>query len=266
MRGQHVISRKLAGVSAAAVGAATAVTALLVGAASGSAQTEFNDSAYGIAATGLVPIEPTPFVESTDGEVVTDELLQLPQPLGVGVLKVEAGGNAAKAQALDVNLAEQLELRVLTTTCDNAQGDVELIGGSLGGEDLPSEPAPGETIDASPLATVELNKQTENEDGTLTVDGLVLTVLPPGDAGAPVAAQDFEQLEQLAPEQLQLPAAAPATVGDLRAQLDELNSDLAVQQGEALLTVTLTSATCGAEKKAPAPKPKPVEADLPVTG
>ncbi|MPZ66472.1 MAG: hypothetical protein GEU83_13485 [Pseudonocardiaceae bacterium] len=261
-----MITRKLAGVSAGAVGAATAVTALLLGAASGSAQPEFNDSAYGIAAEGLVPIDPTPSVESTDGEVVTDELLELPQPLGVGVLKVEAGGNAAKAQALDVNIAEQLELRVLTTTCDNAQGDVELIGGLLGGEDLPSEPAPGETIDASPLATVELNKQTENEDGTLTVEGLVLTLLPPGDAAAPLASEDFEQLEQLAPEQLQLPAEAPATVGDLRAQLEELNTDLPIQQGEALLTVTLTSATCGAEEEAPAPKPEPVETDLPVTG
>ncbi|MQA12818.1 MAG: hypothetical protein GEV09_01225 [Pseudonocardiaceae bacterium] len=259
-------SRKLAGISAAGVGAATAVTALLLGATSGSAQTQFNDSAYGIAAEGLLPIEPTPFVESTDGEVVTDELLQLPQPLGVGVLKVEAGAHAAKAQALDVNLAEVLELRVLTTTCDNAQGDVELLGGSLAGQELPAEPAPSETIDASPLVTVELNKQTDNEDGTLTVDGLVLTLLPAGDPGAPVAPQDFEQLEQLAPQQLALPAEVPATVGELRAQLDELNGDLTAQQGQTLLTVTLTSATCGAEKKTPAPKPKPVETNLPVTG
>ena len=57
-------SRKLAGVSAASVGAATAVAALLLGTLSGSAGEEPTASAFGLAARGLLPIDPTPKVEA----------------------------------------------------------------------------------------------------------------------------------------------------------------------------------------------------------
>ncbi|MGH3599664.1 MAG: hypothetical protein ACRDQH_05200, partial [Pseudonocardiaceae bacterium] len=81
-------SRKLAGVSAASVGAATAVAALLLGTLSGSAAAVPTASAYGLAATGLVPISATPQVQAPpDGH---NALVQLPSPLGVGVLKVAA--------------------------------------------------------------------------------------------------------------------------------------------------------------------------------
>ncbi|MGH3978963.1 MAG: choice-of-anchor P family protein [Pseudonocardiaceae bacterium] len=260
-----MISRKLAGISAASVGAATAVTALLLGTVSGNAAEEFNDSAYGIASEGLVPIAPTPSVKSTDGQVVKDSLLQLPPPLGVGVLEVEAGGNAASAKAVRVNIAELVKADVLHARCDNGEGAVEIIGGSAGGQGLPAGPAPGQGIDLSPIAKIDLNKQTENEDGTLTVEALVVTVLPTAPPQLPIAPQDLDRLSALAPE-LALPApdAAP-TVGALREQLQQLNPGL-LQDG-ALLKVTISSATCGAAKKEEpeAPKPEPIETQLPVT-
>ena len=92
MKGQHVNSRKLAGASAASVGAATAVAALLLGTMSGSAGEEPTASAFGIAADGLLPIAPTPKVEAPPDE--RKALLEVPGPdahgIYVGLLKVEA--------------------------------------------------------------------------------------------------------------------------------------------------------------------------------
>ena len=57
-------SRKLAGASAASVGAATAVVALLLGTVSGNAGEDTTASAFGIAADGLLDIDPTPYVDA----------------------------------------------------------------------------------------------------------------------------------------------------------------------------------------------------------
>ena len=105
MKGQHVNSRKLAGASAASVGAATAVAALLLGTLSGSAGEQPTASAFGLAADGLLPIAPTPKVEAPPDD--RKALLEVPGPDGKGgiyvaLLKVEAEKFRSKATAVDV--------------------------------------------------------------------------------------------------------------------------------------------------------------------
>ncbi|MGH3910773.1 MAG: choice-of-anchor P family protein [Pseudonocardiaceae bacterium] len=279
-----MISRKIAGASAAGIGAATAVAALLLGTVSGSAA-EPTASAYGLSAEGLVPISPTPQVEAPpDGQ---DALLEVPSPLGVGVLKVKAAGHTSLATAVDLDIADLIKAKIIEASCDNGVGDASILGGTVAGSELPASPAVGDGLDLSPIASITTNRQTNNDDGTLTVDALVVKVLPGGQSGVPIEPGQLDLLRGLAPnlnvptmEQLQAaqtPTAeqaptAPAvpTVDDLLAQLKTLNPDLAIPtaDGDALLEVVVSSATCGAEEAPPAkeaPKPKPVETQLPVT-
>lgn len=282
-------SRKLAGAGAAGVGAATAVAALLLGTVSGSAADEPTASAYGLAAEGLVPIEPTPQVQAPpDG---TDALIDLPSPLGVGVLKVRAAGQSSSATAVDLDIADLLKAQIIEATCDNGVGDVSILGGDLGGTALPSDPGVGEGLDLSPIASVVFNGQSHHDDGTLTVEGLRISVLPGGQLpDLAITSDNLDQLRNLAPdlevptmEQLQSESAstqtpeeqAPAqpavpTLDELLDQLGELNPGLKVPtaDGDALLEIVISSATCGAQAEVPpteAPKPKPVETQLPVT-
>ena len=285
-----MISRKLAGASAAGVGAATAVAALLLGTVSSSAADVPTSSAYGLAAQGLVPIDPTPQVQAPpDG---ADALAELPSPLGVGLLKVIAAGGTSSATAVDLNIADLVKAQIIKATCDNGAGDVSILGGDIGGSALPSDPGVGEGLDLSPIANIVFNHQSDNDDGSLTVEGVRISVLPGGQVPElEIEPDNLEQLRSLAPnlnvpsmEQLQAEAQAeeapaeeaPAeelaapTLEDLLAQLAELNSglELPIAEGDALLEIVISSATCGAEKAvtpSEAPKPKPVQTQLPVT-
>lgn len=281
-----MISRKIAGASAAGIGAATAVAALLLGTVSGSAADEPSASAYGLAATGLLPIAPTPQVEAPpDGK---NALLELPSPLGVGVLKVQAADHTSSATAVDLNIADLIKAQVIKASCDNGAGDASILGGTVAGSALPESPAIGQGLDLSPIASIKTNRQTTNDDGTLTVDALVVSVLPGGQGGLPLTSDNLDQLRNLVPnlnvptlEQLQAPSvpsvpgapAVPAvpTVNDLIAKIKELNPNLQLPAagGGPLLEVVISSATCGAAEEvkppAEAPTPKPVQTQLPVT-
>lgn len=307
-----MISRKLAGASAAGIGAATAVVTLLLGTVSSSAADTPTSSAYGLAAQGLVPIDPTPQVQAPpDG---TDALVDLPSPLGVGVLKVIAAGSTSSATAVDLDIADLVKAQIIKASCDNGVGDVSILGGDIGGSALPTDPGVGEGLDLSPIASVVFNHQSDNDDGSLTVEGVRISVLPGGQVPElEIKTDNLEQLRSLVPnlnvptmaqleaeqaETEQAPAdpapaesapVAPApadpapaepapaeesavpTLEDLLAQLAELNLglELPIANGDALLEIVISSATCGAEKAVPppseAPKPKPVQTQLPVT-
>jgi hypothetical protein len=287
-----VNSRKLAGASAASVGAATAVVALLLGSVSGNATEEGpTASAYGISSEGLLPIAPTPSVEAPPGG--EQNAIEVPDPLGVGVLNVKAEGYQSDAKAVDINLLSgAVKASLIEAKCDNGQGTSQLIG-DIAGSPLPSAPDLGQNLDLSPLLKVELNRQTHDDSGALTVDALVVSLLPGGNGQLPVNPGDLSQLQGLAPSNLKVPTldqlqqakqadtqaapgAVPAvpTVDDLIAQIQHLNPNLALPAaGDGpLLEIVVSSATCRAEEgpKAPekpgeAPKPKPVETQLPVT-
>lgn len=271
-----MISRKLAGVSAATVGAATAVSALLLGSVAGSAAESSYSSAFGIAAYGLLPIDPTPFVQYTGGEdaaTAEDTSVEVPEPLSIRVLSVSAGPEGSSAKAVDVDLGggdlgeDGLHIEVLTATCADGVGDVQIIGGVVNDDDLPESPLPEDAIDLSPLVNIDFDRQTTNEDGSLTVDALVLTLLPGTDAELPLAPADLDQLHELAPG-LALPAETPDTVGDLEQAIEELNPGLDLPGGDGpLLEIVISSATCAKDGKKvpPAPIPTPTTTNLPVT-
>jgi hypothetical protein len=283
-----VNSRKLAGVSAASVGAATAVAALLLGTLSSSAGEEPTAKAFGLAAYGLLPIRPLPFVEAPPDE--RKALLEVPGPdrkgLYVGLLKVDADHFRSKATALKVDVLG-LRLKVIEATCENGHGESSLIRTDDGEK---SSPYQGERLDLSPVVEVEFNRQHRDHDW-LTVDGVVIRLLPGDKYGHALSATDLNLFQSLASKQLKVPtmeqlqsahakSGAPAgsapTVGDLENELKEFNPGLATPKGdrEALLEVVISSASCreehheyhqGPPPKGEAPPPKPVQTHLPVT-
>ncbi|MGH3801549.1 MAG: hypothetical protein ACRDTD_15735, partial [Pseudonocardiaceae bacterium] len=126
----------------------------------------------------------------------------------------------------------------------------------------------------------------------LTVDALVVSLLPGDNIGSAISQKDLDLLKKVAPKQLEVPQtmnevksenpsspsspASPAepgipTVGDLANTLKALNPNLMPKgdgDHDALLEIVVSSASCSEERKKeepPAPAPKPVEAELPVT-
>ncbi|MGH3753619.1 MAG: hypothetical protein ACRDRP_13135 [Pseudonocardiaceae bacterium] len=277
-------SRKLAGASAASVGAATAVVALLLGTLSANAGGDPRASAFGIAVEGLIPIAPTPYVEAPpDG---SKALLEVPGPkrdgIYIALLKVEAEPFRSKATAVDVDVLG-IRAKLIEASCDHGRGDSAIIGGTNDkGKFVPSSPASGQTLDLSPVLSIEFNRQYRDRD-TLTVDALVVALLPGGNKGQAVADKDLVDLKSLAPNlkvptmqelKAENPSKPVPTVGDLTTKIQSLNPGLAPKIGsDALLEIVVSSATCSDEREekeefAPpkeAPAPEPVEADLPVT-
>jgi hypothetical protein len=283
MKGQHVNSRKLAGASAASVGAATAVAALLLGTLSGSAGEDNTASAFGIAADGLIPIAPTPFVEAPPDE--RKALLEVPGPnahgIYVALLKVEAEHYRSKATAVKVDILG-LKLKVLEATCENGHGDSSIIKTDDGDK---SSPYAGQELDLSPVVRVEFNRQHRDHD-RLTVDAAVISLLPGDRRGRTISEKDLALFQSLASKQLKVPtmaqlneahakSATPAgvpVVSDLVSSLKVLNPSLAAKgDHDALEEIVISSASCRQERekrheqKEEAPPPKPVEAHLPVT-
>jgi hypothetical protein len=201
MKGQHVNSRKLAGASAASVGAATAVAALLLGTLSGSAGEEPTASAFGIAAEGLVPISPTPYVQAPpDGHKA---VLEVPGPhrdgLYVGLLRAEAERYRSKAQAVNVDVLG-LRLKLIEAFCDHGHGDASLLGPD-------GQPAPywaGETLNLSPVVRVDFNRHRREHD-KLMVDAAVVTLLPADRRGMVITEKDLGLFQSLAPKSLKIP-------------------------------------------------------------
>jgi hypothetical protein len=300
-----VNSRKLAGASAASVGAATAVVALLLGTVSGNAgeDKDTKSSAYGIEIVDV--IDPTPFVDAPPDD--SEALLEVPgddsELLSVALLKVRAQDFRSKATAVDVNVLG-IEAKLIEAKCENGEGDSSIIGGvSDNGTPLPANPSDGQELDLSPILSIEFNRQDRDGD-KLTVDALVVKLLPGDNLGAVLQQKDLDLLKKVAPKNLKVPAtmqevksdspqgpgtpgdpaqpgtpanpaeSGPATLGDLTKKLQSLNPNLVPKadgDDDALLEIIVSSASCREDRKKDekpqdeAPKPKPVEADLPVT-
>ncbi|MHA6779994.1 choice-of-anchor P family protein [Pseudonocardia saturnea] len=292
------------------VGAGVAVAAsaalLLAGSPALADEESFVDSAYAISASGLLDIDPLPAgVESVDGEPISKEVLGLGERTSdaqangifVGVLNASAEAGRSEASVARVELLDILRADVIRTHCEDADPDLsglQIINGTLLGQPLPETPVPSTEINLSPLATVTLNDQVRNADGSLTVTGIELKVLPgrDDDVNETLDAGDRAALPGLGDL---LGVELPTTLLTEQDVLDQL----AVGPGRTLQTVTIGSATCtelgdddgdgnndedngdkgddgsddagddsdeadGATTDAPAPTV--VQADLPVTG
>jgi len=248
-----VNTKKLAGVGAAAFTAATAVTALLLGSTAAVAQEAASDSAYALSASGLLNIDPISYVESPDGNAAENQLVGIGDVLGehqsaigVGVLTAEARGGASETSVTKVNLLQLLRADLVRTYCEDGDGGMEIVRGTILGRDLPETPVPSQVLDVSPLVKLTLNDQVRHEDGSLTVTGIELTVLPG-------AGEDLDR-ELTSDERAALPELTgllgtdlPAvnTVGDV---VNGVTDGLGVQvdPSRPVQTITVGSATCSA--------------------
>ena len=274
----RVKTSKWAGAGAAAVGAATTAAVLLVGTATASAADGPRPSnAFGIKVDSAVASLPAvPYVEY-DGEKRSEELVGTDgslkgAPFSVRLVTAEADEHSAESSVADLNVGGLLKAKLLRTWCDDGDGGLQIVDGSVLGVALPETPAPSLVIPASPLLELTLNQRDEHHDGTATYTGLTLDLVTAGkDPKAALDEKTQDALPDLAGA-LQLPKLADAkTVEDLTALLPA---------GGSALSLTVGSATCGPadEETEPAripepatghpeaPKPAVTEYSLPVTG
>jgi hypothetical protein len=241
-----VKTKKLAG--AAAVGAVTAVTTLLLGATPALAQDSKGDSAFALSASGVLDINPISPVKSADGQLVHDELLSIGDVAGeyeddisFGLLTSEAEANRAETVVKEVNLLDIVRADVIRTWCDNGEGGLQIINGTVLGQKLPDTSVPGKDIDVTPLVKVSLNDQKRGTDGSLSVTGIKVTVLP----AAEVADPEEKLTTQ---EKAALPLLGNLVGKDLPVNTDTVGGLAGALGGLAtggdLQTITIGNATC----------------------
>jgi hypothetical protein len=243
-----VKTKKLAG--AAAVGAVTAVTTLLLGATPAFAQDSKGDSAFALSASGVLDINPISNVKSTDGKLVHDELLSIGNVAGkyeddisFGLLTSEAESNRSETVVKEINLLDIVRADLIRTWCKNGDGGLQIVNGSVLGHKLPDTSVPGEDIDVSPLVKVSLNNQKRNTDGSLTVTGIKVTVLP----GKKAADESDKKLSTQ--EKATLPIVGDLLGKELPADTETVNGLVGQLTGTLALdgdlqTITIGSATC----------------------
>jgi hypothetical protein len=159
-------------ITAAVAGAMATPLAL---AAPASATSNGSGSAFGIAASGLVKIPPTPAVSSS-GQPSHKSLIELPaNPLiQAGILNADAAAGRSRASVADVRIAKiGLTAEVISASCENGAGVSHLTKVTLNGKQLAVSPSPnsGITVNLAGLGQVGvmLNKQVRNPNGSLTV-------------------------------------------------------------------------------------------------
>ena len=163
-----------------AAGAAVlvSVTALAAAPAAADRAPSGKGSAYALSATGPVSV---PRISSVlfSGKPAERSLVSVPHNklLSAKVLHTNAGKAKARASVADVMVKKlMLSANAVTAKCTHGVGSVELVAAKLHGEKLAVTPSPNSavTADLGPLgkATVTLNKQVRNADGTLTVTAI----------------------------------------------------------------------------------------------
>lgn len=222
---------------AAGAAVVVSVTALAAAPAGADHAPSAKGSAYALSATGPVAV-PKISAVLFNGKPAERSLVSVPhnELLSAKVLHTNAGKAMARASVADVMVKKlMLSANAVTAKCTHGVGSVELVAARLHGKKLAVTPSPNSAVsaDLGPLgkATVTLNKQTRNADGTLTVTAI--------EARVPIAGK------------MQTVTISSATCGKAAAH----QPAPAPEQP-------------GGPQKPPgqAPKPTPVHHDLPVTG
>ena len=242
MRKFHVT--RFSAATAAAAGISSVVAAMALAPAPVLADSGAQSSAFGLAATGVVPIPPTPMVESS-GPLVTKNLASLPSnpAISASLLDVAAQADAAKASVAQVDLGGEMGIKatVLDAACKGNTGNADIGSLQIAGQPQQVAGAPANTqIQVPPgaqgIVSIIVNKQVPNANGGVTVTALEISVdlskLPAPPAGLPAP-----------------PPGAPAETID-------------VSQANCAAAPTST----GTGTPPPAPAPKPGQGTLPVTG
>ncbi|MDO7867146.1 hypothetical protein [Nocardioides jiangxiensis] len=288
------------GATALLAGAATVV----VGGATSGTAAGVPSSAYGITASGLIPIDPLPYVVSTDGTLKEDSAVGLPvQGLAdVGVINASAENDHATASVASVDLTGGLlknagladALAPITDACTQlatALNDTTAqLGGSLtnliGQIGTVTQPLTGGDLISDPTLLTSLQGlcDTLSNLGDLVNVGAVTAECTGHTGEGKIASLNLLGL----PVDLPTGANQSLSSGALGALAPILDVKLNTQTTNADGTFTVTaleldllgqiqikvaSATCGhvtndvTPTQVPsAPAPKPIRTDVPVTG
>jgi len=291
----------------AAVGGTLAVVAAgasvaLVGGISSSSAAEAPSSAYGLVATGLIPIQKTPTITSTSGGLVTNSLIALPSNplLSGGVINVRAKNGFAHSDVANLSvgggLLSQVDLSQVTSALQpvcSALSGVSLsqlntaVGGILGSLGSALTTLSGATgIDLSAIGGLDMSNllpdqlsglcDTLNGVGNLVGVGAIATechgttgtvhIANLKAVGLPIKVDTSKIDSKISvPGVLTLEINRQTHNSDGSFTVDGLVIDLLGRQ-----EIVLTSATCGkvSHRTGPtdAPTPTPTHTKAPVTG
>lgn len=265
----------VAGVSAAAVGAATAVTALMIGMSPGYAAST-TSSAYGGSATGAAPFAPTPTVTSTDGSTKTSSAAGLPSNdfISVGALTLSAGNDTASTKLANVDLLSSTSLpsaltdafKPLSDACNVAE---PVLGTVLGAVKQITDQLPDELPITDPddvcnaldsaggLASIDsVDVSCKGEGGTMSLGDVTLF-------GQKIGLPDLDPNTAIIPDNplLSITANKQSKNDDGSFSITGLVIDIANGQE----TINLAGATCGKPqaKVAATSTSKPADRDCP---
>lgn len=141
------------------------------------------NSAYAISGTGLLKVDPRPSVTDTHG-FSEESLAQLKLPQALAELKLlnaRAGAGQSRASIGDLKIGLGAGKPVLTASaieaqCRHGRHSSSLANAALGGHKLGVGAAPNTKVAVPGLASVTLNKQVTNKDGSVTVTAISIDV------------------------------------------------------------------------------------------
>ncbi|MFF5991103.1 choice-of-anchor P family protein [Prauserella flavalba] len=225
------------------------------------------NSAFAISADGLLKISQTPYVDDTNGATEESVVsLDVPQNLlSLGVLNARAGDGYAKSSIADLrvslNALPDLGLglsqplvaaEAIEASCEDGVASSSVAGASVAGIAL-DVAAPANTEIAVPgLASVTLNKQVTNDDGSTTVTAIAIKVnnLQSLDLASATCAKGDDDGGE--------PSTPPTTPGDDGGDDGDNGGDNGDDSNG--------GSGSQADEDGMAPVPTPVEAHLDVTG
>lgn len=177
------LSRTKAVVGAGVLATALATSVLLAPAAGATtpAATGVN-SAYAIAAKGLLGIDKSPYVTDADG-FSQESLVKLNVPgvAQLNLLNASAGAGQARASIADLTVGLGAGKPLLTASaieseCAGGKGNSSLAKAKLGDITL-DVAAPANTTVAVPgVLSVVLNKQVKHDDGSITITAIAVKI------------------------------------------------------------------------------------------
>lgn len=178
------VAKRKAAVGGLAVAALTAA-GLTLGPATAGATEDVVSTATAISASGVVTVEKTPDLDSSNGFQEKSQVsVETPGDLlKTGVLNAMVDTESSEASVADVKVSLSeilkndmagLSAAVVEAKCDNGEGSAALVDATIAGKSLDVTPPPNTEIGIPGLAGVTLNKQVTNDDGSVSVTAISL--------------------------------------------------------------------------------------------
>jgi hypothetical protein len=179
------LNRKKALAGGVGVLAAALVSGLVLMPTAGATEDKraaFN-SAYAISGSGLLKVDPRPSVTDAHG-FAEESLAQLKLAQTMGELKAlnaRAGAGESRASIGDLRVGlgagkPELFASAIEARCRHGRHSSSLANATLGGHKLGVGAAPNTKVTVPGLASVTLNKQVTNKDGSVTVTAISIDV------------------------------------------------------------------------------------------